>query len=321
MRQLLMTLLNGVQSAAVSFLLEGDRDDLEKRYRDIVHLSNAQVGSLSPLSFEQVVVEVKNNEVALKLLQRSTREIDMEKKRMLEGLGSATSNKQFLDLVRAARRTMPTRPDDQGIEGSLKEPIAFENSLQVEVRASAVDETMDCWRVVLSEKLNRPFYFNTVTNIGQFEPPPALNDSFVVREILAETSRTQIFKSESYEIEYSMGTSVEDGPVVATNSESSIWEDRNAPTIFANTQLDDGNLDLLLSPTTSLTAHTCVDQEEEEDVCFLGAMSSSSGAWQCSACTFMNESAERSDCEICSSRRKRVSVQLYVECYCMLSLS
>lgn len=47
-----------------SLRTDGDRDALEKRHKDFVHLHNAQLDSPNPLTIEQVVAEVHRREAA-----------------------------------------------------------------------------------------------------------------------------------------------------------------------------------------------------------------------------------------------------------------
>lgn len=64
-KQMLAALCKDAKSSsAVEYLLSGEKDVLERRYREIVLQNNAQIGSLTPLSFDQIVVNVKNSEVA-----------------------------------------------------------------------------------------------------------------------------------------------------------------------------------------------------------------------------------------------------------------
>ena len=42
------------QSSGSKLRLDGDKDVLERRYREFVHLNNAQIGSLHPLSLDEV---------------------------------------------------------------------------------------------------------------------------------------------------------------------------------------------------------------------------------------------------------------------------
>ena len=42
--------------------LDGDQDELERYYRELIHLNNAQIGSSEPLSFDEVVKEINRNQ-------------------------------------------------------------------------------------------------------------------------------------------------------------------------------------------------------------------------------------------------------------------
>jgi hypothetical protein len=49
----------------VKLRCDGDKEVMEKRLREFVHLHNAQIGSLSPLSLEQVIRKVTEDETTL----------------------------------------------------------------------------------------------------------------------------------------------------------------------------------------------------------------------------------------------------------------
>lgn len=51
-------------AAGCKLRTEGERDVLERRYKDFVHLHNAQLDSPNPLTLEQVVAEVHRRETA-----------------------------------------------------------------------------------------------------------------------------------------------------------------------------------------------------------------------------------------------------------------
>ncbi len=43
-------------------MLDGSQEDLERRYRDIVHLNNAQIDALNPMTFSECVREINRRE-------------------------------------------------------------------------------------------------------------------------------------------------------------------------------------------------------------------------------------------------------------------
>jgi hypothetical protein len=65
---------------AACLSLDGTQDELEHRYRELVHLNNAQIGSLQPLSFSECIKEINRREVAkaveLKKHSRSEQKIE-----------------------------------------------------------------------------------------------------------------------------------------------------------------------------------------------------------------------------------------------------
>ncbi len=52
------------EGASVHLKTDGDKDLLEKRHKDYIHLHNAQLESVNPLTVEQVVAEVHRRETA-----------------------------------------------------------------------------------------------------------------------------------------------------------------------------------------------------------------------------------------------------------------
>ena len=92
MKALITSLCKEVKSASLlSFICEGEKEAIERRYRDIVHLFNAQIGSLasSVLTLEQVVAEVKKREMAMKVTENSHKSslssLAVVKEKMLAG--------------------------------------------------------------------------------------------------------------------------------------------------------------------------------------------------------------------------------------------
>jgi hypothetical protein len=65
--------------------IDGDRDALEKRHKDFVHLHNAQVDSPSPLTMEQVVTEVHRREAARNVETKRTGKTDDAVDKMKNG--------------------------------------------------------------------------------------------------------------------------------------------------------------------------------------------------------------------------------------------
>lgn len=71
------------EGCAVSYRIrtDGDRDILEKRHKDFVHLHNAQLDSPDPLTLEQVVAEVHRRESArtVEAMRSGKKSVDFEK--------------------------------------------------------------------------------------------------------------------------------------------------------------------------------------------------------------------------------------------------
>jgi hypothetical protein len=59
------TLIQLSGESRVKLRADGDKETMEKRVREFVHLHNAQIGSAKPLSLEQVIRAVNDNETQL----------------------------------------------------------------------------------------------------------------------------------------------------------------------------------------------------------------------------------------------------------------
>lgn len=56
-----------MKNSRVKLRTDGDKDAMERRFREFIHLSNAQVDSINALTFEEVVKQVNNREIAREL--------------------------------------------------------------------------------------------------------------------------------------------------------------------------------------------------------------------------------------------------------------
>jgi hypothetical protein len=146
-----------------------------------VHLNNAQLNSLTPLSFDKVVEAVKTAEKEHKQDIVQARSLTATKERLLNGEKPSSVQNQFAAMVKNVRRqkrTAACMKADDSTQGEV--PVSMSTSLVddhvSEVKGSTqhshLSEEKAEWRVVLSEKLNMPFYFNTKTLMGQFAVPP-----------------------------------------------------------------------------------------------------------------------------------------------------
>ena len=48
----------------VCLSLDGSTDDLERRYRELVHLNNSQINSPTPITFGDCIREINRREIA-----------------------------------------------------------------------------------------------------------------------------------------------------------------------------------------------------------------------------------------------------------------
>jgi hypothetical protein len=66
-------------------ILEGEQEDLERYFRELVHVNNAQVGSLSPLSFDDVVREVNSKEMFRRKEAKKSSKTSQQVEKMKKG--------------------------------------------------------------------------------------------------------------------------------------------------------------------------------------------------------------------------------------------
>lgn len=76
----------------VNFNYGGDKDELEKRYRQFVHLCNAQVNALSPKTVEEVVDYMNKNEELIQREERSAAKSSAVVTALREGKVSSPSH-------------------------------------------------------------------------------------------------------------------------------------------------------------------------------------------------------------------------------------
>ena len=172
-------------------ILYGERGDMIRVYREIVHLHNAQIGSTEPLTFDAVVNEVNKK----------------ERVRRSEASKGARAKADY-DSVTAqlAEGSHPHKLSDSMVKGfHVLTQKMREDKLKAAVAAAAItagsssssssssnsggmslsDErvpgeyTWGDWRVAFSEKLGRPFFWNQVTNVGQFAIPLELEATMI----------------------------------------------------------------------------------------------------------------------------------------------
>ena len=51
-----------LNESKIKLRYDGEKDTIERRFREFIHLHNSQIGAISPLSFEEVAQQINENE-------------------------------------------------------------------------------------------------------------------------------------------------------------------------------------------------------------------------------------------------------------------
>eukprot|EP01040_Poterioochromonas_malhamensis_P018244 gene18244-21254_t len=147
---------DATKDSRIKLRSDGDKDVLERRYRDLLHLINAQVDADNPLSLDAVVKKINDSEDSRK------RSINAEA--LIETTSFKRSFSELSQKALAVKKQRKEAPPTQDIEVTEDTPPTDIN----------VDDDVRNWRIVESTVTNRTFYYNIVSKRGQFDPPPVL---------------------------------------------------------------------------------------------------------------------------------------------------
>ena len=306
-RQLLAQLCKDIeQTHVVSYLLEGEKDQIEKRYREIVHLNNAQHGSFHPMSFEKVVESVYKTEIDLKQERSKARQLHDVKTKMLQGETTLSVSEQFKQLIRSAKRSKKRSLSKTEGTSVAKDTSATPEGDSSPQESTPADNAIPdgIWRIAYSEQLRRLFFFNTETNIGQFSVPEEYKDSSILKlfddAVVSPVSATPSTdmsvgvnfvydSSHSKSIDYSFGTNhEEDAFAMSSFSETPCHTDlqKKRKNNSAVEGYNDDEVEILEEPT----------QKAFKAI-----------SWACETCTFLNVDSSSSSCAMCGTRNKQVA--------------
>lgn len=168
---------------------------------------------------------------------------------------------------------------------------------QILSRSNQIDEDYNWgpWRIVMSTKLLRPFFFNTLTGIGQFKIPPELNIIVTDDEPTTESSDVHVDTPSLTTPDATAPTGIihEDGTQKSTESSyggaSSLLSVNaiDAANVLCNLEnqdiaVDEGN-DII-----SIQSESVIVVPGKQD------------KWSCKHCTFSND-VNVYTCEVCSN--------------------
>ena len=304
------------EGAGASLRLDGDVKKLKERYRNFIHIHNAQLASSNPLTVEEVVKQCNHQErVADKAAARvAPTEVALAK----------SGEQGFQDLIRAGKERMnKSKGRDEGevreVKGSSIPPPAPAPSAHQPHRSPATASSssppastpaskamspkegkenddsqrgstvgsssdspeeymVDPWCVVWSSKLERVFYFNKTETTGQFDVPESLLPFFA--DVQSEEAMKEAVKR------------------------------KRASAAPSTQKTPDGTFAAVAKANAAETFDLTQEVSQEEALVTAGPASvsvpsispgvSSPTEWQCATCTFVNRDYLQK-CEMCGT--------------------
>lgn len=271
MKECLLNLVTKVMKATTKVNSEGDKEALERRYRELVHLHNAQIGSDTPLTVNQIVSEINKR----------------EKARSDEFFKSKSSLKKIENLKNGNIGVF--KDDWNRLIQKIKDNKKKNDNIDNDDDKNITEYTSNHWRVVMSEKVGKPFFYNTNTNIGQFEIP---TDFELNETSISNNNHSQNDKKYQPVLLSTLVCDIDDDDDNADGSESKIEMDiaqSNYTQSLNNTMVntaDDiyNDNEISFEKTITGTGDEIIevddDDDEDNDVKIK--------TWICSSCTFVN---------------------------------
>ena len=290
MKECLLNLVTKIMKANYKINVDGDKEALERRYRELIHLHNAQIGSDAPLTVNQIVSEINKR----------------EKARSEELFKSKSSLKKIETLKNG--NIGEFKDDWNRLIKKIKD-----NKLKCDKAADDINEySWDKWRVVMSDKVGKPFFYNTVTNVGQFEVPKELESSNV--NVSQDDNKYPVLSSTL---------------VCEVDDDDNDSNDNNAISGSSKKTENDTYQSNYTQLLNSTMVNTADDIEHDDEMSFEKSGTSEdlefdnhkSNTWSCSTCTFVNGNSNsyystktimltllyidisRSTCDICQNKK------------------
>jgi hypothetical protein len=176
-------------------------------------------------------------------------------------------------------------------------------------------EQLGPWRIAMSSQLHKPFFFNTVTQTGQFLlpkdlqrfGPTAQQDHANELDVESTAPLTQLAEDTVYTQYYSRESS-EHSPLETTNNSINAT-DYLLPSPIEVEPIEELNVDCDKSPeevsrsqdTTekAFVPHSSTDTQL--DAIPIPSSQLAANQWICDACTYINSSKRRPKCEMCGT--------------------
>lgn len=164
-------------------------------------------------------------------------------------------------------------------------------------QSPSIGEKISNWRILQSDKLQRPFYYNEVTGIGQFAIPDELRhskDSSSVSDKDPDDSEPKRVSSKD-NLEDNQRSSLSDKDIVSPMGH--LYTPNNnqmkSPSIVATPSGDD---DCVIMEDLTIDTDSSREERKRE------RPSSPMEEWSCTICTY-NNSCDRSFCEMCNETK------------------
>ncbi len=284
--------------------LDGDKAKLESRYREIVLLNNAQLESLEPLTFDEVIEQVNEAETCR----------DKANKRYNTSNNENVKSKDFAEMIKNIKeRQNSTKPIDSNnvVTAPVKKNNKNRNNndkMEVtnvsDINSNALENSINnkvfgSWRVTISYKTNSLFFYNIDHNYGQFEIPNEIND---------ELNGTLMLEIEK--IQKMVGKENHNTTPATNSRENNKTTTQNEDNYLHSTLVEDdeemfqsfskGVKSSGLSQTQTMTYNSTLDlfNDGDDDGVKGSCTNEAAVQWECALCTLINPIHEVK-CTVC----------------------
>lgn len=285
--------------------LDGDKAKLESRYREIVLLNNAQLESLEPLTFDEVVEQVNEAETCR----------DKANKKYNTSNNENVKSKDWAEMIKSIKdRQNSTKPNDSSNiaaaftvvkkNGKNSNNDSRDVIGAVDLNSSAIESSINNkvfgpWKVTVSYKTNSLFFYNIDKNYGQFDIPEEINDELNENFMIElERMRKLVGKEKP---NTTPATSSKENHKMATQNEnyyfnSTLVEDDDE--LFQS--FPRGNKSSGFSQTQTMTYNSTMDlvDDDNDDDVIKESTSQLVTQWECKLCTLINPIYEVK-CTVC----------------------
>lgn len=150
------------RDSKVKLRAEGSKEAMERRLRELIHLINAQLGADCPLSLEEAVEAINYQD---KLADAEALKARRTSSSSSSSAAASSAEQGFRALTQKALAAK---------QQANPAPVTPSPAPLRQHQQQQVYEQRGPWRIAISAALQRPFYFNTETELGQFSLPADL---------------------------------------------------------------------------------------------------------------------------------------------------